>query len=74
MHNSTRHVPTAPISATCMRCVLVWRTVWQTLAFVAIYAARLGATGFQISLLTAGPAVVNLFFSLPAGRCWRAGL
>jgi hypothetical protein len=38
------------------------------MAFVAIYAARLGATSFQVSLLTAGPAVVNLLFSLPAGR------
>ena len=40
----------------------------STLAFLAVYAARLGATGFQISLLTAGPAVVNLLLSLPAGR------
>jgi len=40
----------------------------STMAFIAIYAARLGASGFQISLLTAGPAVINLFFSLPAGR------
>ncbi len=40
----------------------------STLAFLAVYATRLGASGFEISLLTAGPAVVNLFFSLPAGR------
>jgi MFS family permease len=40
----------------------------STLAFVAIYAAHLGASAFQIGLLTAGPAVVNLVFTLPAGR------
>lgn len=40
----------------------------STVAFISIYAARLGANGFQIGLLTAGPAVVNLVVSLPAGR------
>lgn len=44
----------------------------STLAFLAIYATRLGASGLQISLLTAGPAVINLLFSLPAGR-WMEG-
>jgi MFS family permease len=37
-------------------------------AFVAVYAARQGASAFQIGLLSAGPAVVNLVFTLPAGR------
>ena len=37
-------------------------------AFVAVYAARQGANAFQIGLLSAGPAVVNLVFTLPAGR------
>lgn len=41
-------------------------------AFLAIYATRQGASSFQISLLTAGPAVMNLVFSLPAGR-WLEG-
>ncbi|RPI34840.1 MAG: MFS transporter [Chloroflexota bacterium] len=40
----------------------------STMAFIAIYAARLGATSFDVGLLTAGPAVVNLLFSLPFGR------
>jgi MFS family permease len=40
----------------------------SALAFLSIYAARLGASAFQIGLLTAGPALVNLFVSLPAGR------
>jgi len=44
----------------------------SALAFIAIYATRLGATSFQISLLTAGPAVVNLVVSLPMGR-WLEG-
>lgn len=41
-------------------------------AFLSIYAARLGATSFQISLLSAGPGVINLLLSLPAGR-WLEG-
>lgn len=44
----------------------------SVMAFISIYATRLGATAFQISLLTAGPAVFNLLFSLPAGR-WLEG-
>ena len=44
----------------------------STMAFLAIYIARLGANGFMVGLLTAGPAVVNLLFSLPAGR-WLEG-
>jgi len=44
----------------------------STMAFVSIFAARLGASGLQIGLLTAGPALINLFFSLPTGR-WLAG-
>lgn len=40
----------------------------SAIAFVAVYATRLGASAFQLSLLTALPAVVNLIFALPAGR------
>jgi MFS family permease len=36
--------------------------------FLNIYAARLGASGLQIGLLTAMSAVVNLFLAIPAGR------
>lgn len=39
-----------------------------TLAFLNVYAARIGANAFQIGMLTAGPALVNLIFTLPAGR------
>ena len=40
----------------------------SAMSFVAIYAARLGASTFQIGLLGAGPAIVNIAFTLPAGR------
>jgi MFS family permease len=40
----------------------------STLAFTAIYAARLGATLHLLGLLSAAPAIVNLIFALPAGR------
>lgn len=40
----------------------------SALAYVSVYAARLGASGFQIGLLSAGPGVVNLILTLPAGR------
>lgn len=57
---------------------LYWDVFWfgilagSTLAFLAVYAARLGASSFQIGLLTAGPAIINLFFTLPSGR-WMEG-
>jgi hypothetical protein len=44
----------------------------SALAFLNVYAARLGASAMQIGLLTAGPAIVNLLISLPAGR-WLEG-
>ena len=40
----------------------------SSLGFVGVYAARLGATAFQIGLLSVGPAIANLIFALPAGR------
>jgi MFS family permease len=36
--------------------------------FLNIYAARLGATGFQIGLIGAMSAAVNLLLAIPAGR------
>ncbi len=57
---------------------MYWDVFWfgilagSTLAFQAVYAARLGASGFQIGLLSAGPAVINLIFTLPSGR-WLEG-
>lgn len=40
----------------------------SAIAFVAVYATRLGASAYQLGLLNAIPAVVNLVFALPAGR------
>ena len=40
----------------------------STLAFIMIYVTRLGASSLQVSLITAGPAVINLLFSPLAGR------
>ena len=40
----------------------------STISFVAIYAVRVGAGALQVSLLSSGPAIVNLMCSLPAGR------
>jgi len=40
----------------------------SAMSFVAVYAARQGANAFQIGLLSAGPAAVNLLFTLPAGH------
>jgi MFS family permease len=46
-----------------------WGILGGTLiSFLGIYLARLGASSFQLSILSAGPAVVNLFISLPAGK------
>ncbi len=43
----------------------------STIGFLSIYATRLGATGAQIGLINAAPAIVTLIFALPAGS-WLA--
>ena len=40
----------------------------STIALVSVYLVRLGASTFQLALLAAGPALINLFFSIPAGH------
>jgi MFS family permease len=40
----------------------------STLSFLAIYAARIGASSFQIGMINGAQAVVNLFVALPAGH------
>jgi len=37
------------------------------LVFLGVYASRLGASTFQLGLLTASPALMNLLFTFPAG-------
>jgi MFS family permease len=44
----------------------------SSMAFLSVFATRLGATPFQLALLTAGPAVVNLVGSIPFGH-WLEG-
>jgi MFS family permease len=39
----------------------------SSVSFITIYLARIGATGFQIGLMSAIPAVVALILALPAG-------
>jgi len=39
----------------------------SVLVFLSIYASRLGASTFQIGLLTASPALANLLFTFPSG-------
>ena len=57
---------------------LYWDVAWfgllagSTLAFVTVYITRLGAAPWQIGLLNAGPALVGLLFTMPAGR-WLNG-
>ena len=52
---------------------LYWDVAWfgllfgSTISFLAVFATRLGATGWQLALLTAGPAMVSVMFTLPAG-------
>lgn len=47
---------------------IVWYGVLNgsNIAFVNVFAARQGATPFEVGLLTAGPAVVNFIFALPS--------
>ncbi|MCA9917353.1 MAG: MFS transporter [Anaerolineales bacterium] len=40
----------------------------SAIAFMSIFAARQGASGFQLGLLSAAPAIVNLAVTLPAGQ------
>jgi MFS family permease len=44
----------------------------STLTFLTVYATRLGATLLQISIITSGPAILNLLISLP-GATWLQG-
>lgn len=43
----------------------------SSIAFAAVYATRLGASGLEIGLLNAAPALASLLFALPAGQLFR---
>jgi len=53
---------------------LYWDIAWfgilsgSALSFISVYATRLHANAFHLGLLNAGPALVGLLFTLPAGR------
>jgi MFS family permease len=40
----------------------------SAMSFVTVYAARQGGSAFQIGLMSAGPAAINLVFTLPASQ------
>ncbi len=40
----------------------------STISFLAVFATRLGAATWQIGFLAAGPALMNVFFTIPVGR------
>jgi MFS family permease len=53
---------------------LYWDIAWfglvfgSTMSFLPVFATRLGATGWQLGLLNALPALISVLFTLPAGR------
>lgn len=53
---------------------LYWDVFWygltfgSTLSFLSVFATRLGATGWQVGLLTAGPALVNVLLTVTASK------
>lgn len=53
---------------------LYWDIAWfgvlaaSTTSYTAVFATRQGAKALQLGLLSAGPAIINLLFTLPAGR------
>ena len=42
------------------------------LSFLGIYLARIGANNFQLSIISAGPALINMIISLPVGKWLEA--
>jgi hypothetical protein len=40
----------------------------STMSFLSIYAARIGASAFQIGMINGAQAIVNLIVALPAGH------
>ena len=57
---------------------LYWDVLWigifggSLITFISVYLTRIGATSLQIGLITAGPALINLIFSIPIGH-WLEG-
>jgi MFS family permease len=74
----SRNRPPVPAAMRTNFKHLYWDIGWygvlsgSAIAFLTVYAARLGGDVFQIGLITAGPAVVNLLATLPSGRWLEA--
>ena len=72
--NLRRNGPPVPAALRSNFKHLYWDITWygvlsgSAISFLTVYATRLGGDAFQIGLLTAGPAVVNLLATLPSGR------
>ncbi|MGC8837932.1 MAG: MFS transporter [Anaerolineae bacterium] len=63
----------SPVEARNIRLLYVEVAWWGValgtyLSYLTVFAARLGASNFWIGLLSAGPALVSIFWLLPAGR------
>jgi len=67
------NIPVVPPEYRANFNLLFWDIGWfgilsgSAVNFLNVYATRLGASGFQIGLLAALPAVVTLIFAIPAG-------
>ncbi|MCX7706582.1 MAG: MFS transporter [Anaerolineae bacterium] len=77
-----RAPPAAPTSAQVEANVrhLVWDITWfgvlwgSVVTFLQVYVVRLGGSGLLVSTLTYGPALIAIFWQIPAGRLiTRAG-
>ncbi len=68
------HTPTVPAEYRANFTHLYFDMFWfgilsgSAMNFLNIYAARLGASGFQIGMLGAASAIVNLAVTMPAGQ------
>lgn len=73
VHLLTPEGVTSPVEARNIRLLYLdiawWGVATGTyLSYLTVFAARLGASNFWIGLLSAGPALVSIFWLLPAGR------
>ncbi len=78
VNTSQKITPQPPVLSSKIQAAnffhLYWDVAWygiaygSTLSFLAVFAARLDAAGWQIGLLSAGPALVNALVTLPAGQ------
>lgn len=66
--------PPTPEQAAANIRHLVWDIVWfgvlvgTTINFLQVYVVRLGASSLLVGAVTYGPALVNVFWQLPAAR------